>query len=165
MAPTNSTIVAGLERIATLLEREGKEPTTIAAYRHASRAIAGAMRPAVELIEEGGVEAIHELGIGYLVGGRIVDWVRCGSLPLLDHLEERHNPAVELQRIPGIGPKLALEVRGLGIDSLEQLAEAACNGLLKRVCGFGPKRIAAIRSLCGSRERSQPVQLELLAAE
>ena len=165
MAPTNPIIASALERIAALLEREGREPTSISAYRHASRAIANAPRPAVELVEEGGVEALHELGIGYLISGHVADWVRYGSLPLLEQLERRHDPAIELQRVPGIGPKLAREVQGLGIQSVEQLAAAASNGKLERICGFGPKRIAAIRALCRSREPEAPEQLSLIAEE
>ena len=165
MAPTNSTIAAALERIATLLAREGKEPTTVSAYRHASRAVAGSLRPAAELVEEDGVEGLHELGIGYLISGHIVDWVRSGTLALLDQLEQRHDPSLELQRVPGIGPKLALEVRELGIQSVEELAAAASSGGLSRLCGFGPKRIAAIRALRRSREVEQPVQLDLLATD
>ena len=163
MAPINPTIAAALERIATLLEREGKEPTSVSAWRHASRAVARSARSAVELVADGGVEALHELGIGYLISGCNADWVRYGTLPLLAQLERRR--ALELQRVPGIGPKLASEVRDLGIHTVEQLAEAASSGQLKRLCGFGPKRIAAIRALSnGSREVSRPVQLDLIAA-
>ena len=164
-APTNHTIAAALERIAELLELDGVEPTPVAAYRRAAQAIAAAPRPAVELVNEDGVEALHALGIGYLISGLVTDWIRSGELPLLDRLERRHDPEARLRRVPGIGPKLAHEVRELGIDSVDALARAAESGRLNDVCGFGPKRIALIRATLPRRERrvEQPVQLDLLA--
>ena len=170
MAPSsNATIAAALERIADLLELEGLQPTPISAYRRAAGIIAAAPRPAAELVEEDGVEALHELGIGYLISGLVTDWIRSGELPLLERLERKHDPEAALRRLPGIGPKLAHEVHELGIDSVDALARAAETGRLETVCGFGPKRIALIRATVPRRARraasnGDPVQLDLLAS-
>lgn len=168
-APTNHTIAAALERIAELLELDGAEATPVAAYRRAAAAIAAAPRPAYELVAEDGVEALHELGIGYLISGLVTDWIRSGELPLLERLERKHDPEARLRRIPGIGPKLAHEVRELGIESVDQLVQAAESGRLQNVCGFGPKRIALIRATRVSRpprrrNTEAPIQLDLLAS-
>jgi DNA polymerase (family 10) len=168
MAPSNLVIANGLDRIAALLERDGAEPTTAAAYRHAAHAIACCPRPASALVEDDGVEGLHELGIGYLISGLIADWVRSGDRPaLLQRLERKHDPEARLQRVPGIGKKLAHEVHELGIESVDALAAAARSGQLRQVCGFGPKRIALIRATVASRPSQRPeapVQLDLISA-
>ncbi len=164
-APDNLTIAAALERIALLLERDGVEATPVAAYRRAAGLIRLAVRPVHELIEEDGVEALHHLGIGYLISGMVTDWVRSGQLPLLERLERRVGPEACLQRVPGIGKKLAREVRELGIEDVGELASAAADGRLEQVCGFGPKRIALLkRVLPRPCRQAEPVQLDLIAA-
>jgi DNA polymerase (family 10) len=167
--PCNATIAAALDRIAELLERDGVEPTPVAAYRRAARTIAQCARPASELIDEDGVEALHRLGIGYLIGGLITDWLRSGELPLLERLERKHSPETALRCVPGIGPRLAREVCELGITSVDALALAARNGHLDGVCGFGPRRLALIKGLKTKPRfphqpsHGGPVQLDLIA--
>ncbi len=165
--PRNPTIAAALDRIAELLERDGVEPTPVAAYRRAARIIAAEPRPVAELVEEDGVEALHGLGIGYLISGLVTDWIRSGELPLLERLERRHDPEACLTRVPGIGPRLAREVKQLGITSVDALHDAAREGRLASVCGFGPKRIALIRATLRSRRERRPaaapIQLDLIA--
>ncbi|MBL8950588.1 MAG: hypothetical protein JNK82_07425 [Myxococcaceae bacterium] len=166
-SPSNSTVAAALERIAELLERDGVEPTPVAAYRRAARLIAAEPQPVALRVDTDGVEGLHALGIGYLISGLITDWVRSGELPLLERLERRHDPEARLRTVPGIGPRLAHEVNALGITSVDALAEAASEGRLENVCGFGPKRIALLRTLRRSSRPPQraeaPVQLDLIA--
>lgn len=165
MAPTNPTIASALERIADLLELDGVEAAPVAAYRRAASAIAASPEPVGELIEADGVDALHALGIGWWISGLVTDWIRSGELPLLERLERRHDPVASLQRVPGIGKKLAHEVRELGIDTVDKLANAARTGSLQGVCGFGPKRIALLRATLRTRTRQpeRPVQLDLLS--
>jgi DNA polymerase (family 10) len=160
---SNDTIASALERISTLLEHEGVEATPVAAYRRAGRLIASRPQPITELIEADGVDALHDLGIGWWISGLVTDWVRSGQFPLLERLERRHDPEARLQRVPGIGKKLAHEVHELGIDSVEALGRAARTGQLREVCGFGPKRIALITHAVRERKADGPVQLDLLA--
>src|SRR5689334_4131577 len=47
----------------------------------------------------------------------------------------------ELLSVPGVGPKTAERlIRELDVRSVEQLAEAAEQGRLRRLRGFGPRR-------------------------
>lgn len=166
--PDNDTIVAALERIATLLEHDDVAPDVIAAYRRAAHTI-GALDEAVnERVDEDGVDALHALGIGWWISGLITDWVRSGELPLLERLERRHDPEAHLRTVPGIGPKLAREIHDLGIDSVDALGSAARSGKLQGVCGFGPRRIALLKATLPTRPQAEranrPVQLDLLSA-
>jgi DNA polymerase/3'-5' exonuclease PolX len=165
VGPSNIVIASALRRIAALLEHDGAEPTTASAYRHAAELVDGSPRPAAELIEDDGVEGLHQLGIGYLISGMITDWIRTGARPpLLERLERKHDPELRLQRVPGIGKKLAHEVVELGIESPAALARAARSGLLRQVCGFGPRRVALIAATHASESTDAPVQLDLIAA-
>lgn len=53
-----------------------------------------------------------------------------------------------LMTVPGIGPKTAHRIReALQIGTLEELEVAAQDGRLRRVPGFGPRRVQMIRDL------------------
>jgi DNA polymerase (family 10) len=52
---------------------------------------------------------------------------------------------VSLLRIPGIGPKTAVRlVSELGVSSPDELAQAARDGRIQALYGFGPKREARL---------------------
>ena len=75
---------------------------------------------------------------------------------LLDDLEAKVSPADVFERVPGIGEELAQRiVDQLDIHSLEELEEAAHDGRLAEVEGFGQRRIAAVeQSLAGMLSRT-----------
>jgi DNA polymerase (family 10) len=91
--------------------------------------------------------------------------VRTGRLPLLEQLEARHLPETQLCRVPGIGRGLARTLHAVGVDSLDDLSDAAEDGRLAGVCGFGPRRVelvlGALASLLPRHRRHRPVQLTL----
>ncbi|HMI25616.1 MAG TPA: DNA polymerase/3'-5' exonuclease PolX, partial [Streptosporangiaceae bacterium] len=71
-----------------------------------------------------------------------------GSIRALDELRAKIPPGVlELTRVPGLGPKRALQLsRDLGVESVDDLAAAIKAGRLDGLAGFGAKseeRIAA----------------------
>ncbi len=147
-ATDNASVSAAAERVAALLEAEGRDRGRVRLWRRAAAALAACARPIAELVREEGVEGVHALGIDYLVGGLVTDLVRTGRLPLLDRLERRAATGSVFQRVPGIGPRLASELRQvLGVESLEGLARAAQDGALSDVCGFGPRRTRLLASL------------------
>jgi DNA polymerase (family 10) len=161
----NDTIALGLERIADLLALDGVPHERLLAHREAARRIRDSARRVADLIEEDGVEGLHALGIGYLICGLITDWVRTGRLQLLEQLQSRHMPETQLRRVPGIGPGLARTLHAVGVDSIDQLGDAAEDGRLSNVCGFGPRRVelvlGALASLMPRRGHRRPVQLTL----
>ncbi len=144
----NDSIAATAERTAALLDAEGNNSRL---WRRAAQAIRNSNRALAEVIEEDGIEGVHQLGIDYEVGGLLKDLLRTGRLPLLEKLESRSACGTVLQSIPGIGPKLAKELKDvLGVESLEGLARAAQDGQLSSVCGFGPRRTRLIASVLAS---------------
>ncbi len=165
----NASVAAAADRVAALLEAERGASDRIHLWRRAARAIRTSARPIAEVVGEQGIEGVHQLGIDYLIGGLVTDLVRTGTLPLLDKLEGRSACGNVFQRVPGIGPKLARELRQvLGVESLEGLARAAQEGALSEICGFGPRRTRLLASLATAQKRECPeratAQLDLWAA-
>jgi DNA polymerase/3'-5' exonuclease PolX len=147
-ALSNTRIAAGLERVAQLLGEGVRGQRE--ALRRAAALIRWAPQPVVGSVAAAGVEGVHALGLDYELAGIITDWVRCGRLRWLEKLEARRSQ--ELSALPGIGPKLAAELRHvLGVVDVEGLARALHEGQLARVFGFGPKRMKTIAALLSGR--------------
>ena len=169
-ATDNASVAAAAQRVAELLEAERGPSERSRLWRRAAGAIRTSARPIADVVAEQGIEGVHQLGIDYLVGGLVKDLVRTGTLPLLDTLEGRSACGNVFQRVPGIGPKLARELRQvLGVESLEGLARAAQDGTLSGLCGFGPRRTRLLASLATAPRRECPdqtaAQLDLWAPQ
>ena len=170
LATDNASVAEAVERVAQLLETEGNAIERVRPWRRAACAIRASARPVAKVVEDDGVEGVHRLGIDYRVGGLVIDLLRTGRLPLLDRLEARSACGSVLQRVPGIGPKLARELREvLGVQSLDGLARAARDGKLSAVGGFGPRRTGLVASMLAQVDRRassdcSAAQLELWAS-
>ncbi len=140
MAVTNTESAAIFDRIADLLEIQGENPFRVRAYRNAARTVQGLSRSVAEMVRDG--EALETLPtIGKDLAAGIREIVTTGSLRKLKALEEAVEPGlVDLLHVPGLGPKRLRILRDhLGIDSLEALEEAAQQGLVRNLPGFGVK--------------------------
>lgn len=145
---TNANLASGLNQLAALLleEKPGDARARAMAVLKAAEIIRAGLRPVTQLVAERGVEAVHELGIGYELAGVITDWVRSGRLLWLERLQKQRREQVA--RLPGIGSQLAHKLHDtLGVDDLEGLERAAREGMLERVCGFGPKRVRMVTEI------------------
>lgn len=132
----NAEIARLLREVAALLEMEAANAFRVRAYVNAARVIEELPEPAATLSPE----RLRELpGIGDDLAGKIAEIAATGSLKLLRELHrEVPHAAVELLRVPGIGPKRARAlVDTLGIRSLAGLARAARAGKLATLAGFG----------------------------
>ncbi len=140
MAVHNADVAAVFEEIADLLEIEGANPFRVRAYRFAARTLRDLSREVAEMVAKG--EDLTSLpGIGEDLAGKIKDIVATGTTALL----EKHRKTVpatltELLRIPGLGPKrVRILSQGLNIRSLSELQNAAREGRVQALPGFGEK--------------------------
>ena len=80
-------------------------------------------------------------GVGASIAAKIAEYRETGSIGALDELRARIPPGVlELTRVPGLGPKRALQLnRDLGVESVDDLAAAIKAGRLDGLAGFGAK--------------------------
>ncbi len=146
-APTNDEIAAVLEQIADQLERQANNAHRVQAFRHGAGRVRATQRPLIELVEQQGGEALKQIeGIGSGLATTIYEVIQTGRSSYLQQLQSQPAPAEIFRGVSGIGEKLAHKIAlHLEITSLEALAQAAHDGRLAQVDGFGPKRTAAVR--------------------
>ena len=149
----NITLADALERVADLLEEQDAMPFRVSAYRKAARTLAQWPQPAAELLAEKGEAGLRELpGVGKSIAAAVAELVRTGQLGLLQRLEDESSPERLLASVPGIGPELARRIHEeLGVRTLEELEQAAHDGRLEAVEGFGPRRGQQVRELLEAR--------------
>lgn len=149
----NQEIARKLGRIAELLELREDNPHRIRAYRKAARAVQGLERSLRERFEAGGEDVLREVpGVGKAISGVIAELLRSGRSRLLRDLEGDLDPVGLFSRIPGLSETLARRVVDeLGVRSLEELEQAAHDGRLRQVEGFGSKRVQGVREVLAAR--------------
>jgi DNA polymerase (family X) len=154
---SNKDIANTLNRIAELLEAQDGQEFRIRAYRNAANTIRDHETPLAQTLHEGGVEALQVIpNIGERLAPLIAEFVNTGRSTLLERLEGEVAPEDVFVRVPGIGAELAHRiVETLHIDSLEELEQAANDGRLEEIEGFGERRVEGIRmALAGMLRRS-----------
>lgn len=139
-AACNTEIAAQFEEIASLLELEAANPYRIRAYRNAARSLRGFVPDIADLLSIG--QKLPKLpGIGEDLSGKIREIVATGSCALRERLRgEVPESLVALLSISGLGPKRVRHLyHDLGIQTLQQLYEAAKADRIRRLHGFGKK--------------------------
>lgn len=141
----NEEVAARLFEIADLLDVLG-ERFKPEAYRRAARSIES-LAEGVDAVAAR--NALREVpGVGEAIDEKVRELLRTGSIPYLERLR-REIPAGlrELMRLPGLGPKTARRFwTEFGIEGPAELASAIDAGKLTGAKGFGPKKIAQLRS-------------------
>jgi len=154
---TNARIASIFDQVAVLLEEQGASAYRSRAWHDGARGIAQHDREMTDVFRDHGrvgLEAVPH--IGPRLANVVIELIKTGHCGALDRL--RGDGAKTLERIPGLGRKLASRIQSeLGIETLEQLEAAAHDGRLARVDGFGARRIAAIRDQLATRlARTRP---------
>ena len=136
----NREIARTLEDVADLLDIGGANPFRVRAYRNAARTVKEHTRPLRAMVEEG-ADLTELPDVGDDISGYIEELVETGGLELLDELtEEVPYSLIELTRLPGVGPKKTKKLwERLGVETVDQLEEAAGAGEVQELDGFGAK--------------------------
>jgi DNA polymerase (family X) len=138
MASMNEAVAGLLREYAELLTITGGDPFRARNYEKAAKAVAG--HPAdVTAMPEPALTTIP--GVGKSIAAKIGEFRRTGTIAALEELRGKIPPGVrELTRVPGLGPKRALQLsRELGIATVADLEAAVGEGKLRNLAGFGPK--------------------------
>ncbi len=134
-----SQVAEVLEEIALLLDLQGENPFKSRAYQSAARMIRGLEQDLGALVASGRLSDLK--GIGEALSEKITTLVRTGHLPYLEDLRASVSAvALELLRVPGLGPRKARAlVDRLGIRSLGELEYACHENRLVDLEGFGAR--------------------------
>ena len=138
MASTNTEVAALLREYAELLGLTGGDQFRARNYEKAAKSVAG-YPDDLGALPEAALTKVP--GVGSSIAGKIAEYRRTGTFKALEELRAKIPPgALQLAKVPGVGPKRALQLaRELGITSVGDLEEAVRNGRLRGVSGFGPK--------------------------
>lgn len=143
----NAEIARQLDEVADLLEIQEANPFRVRAYRNAVRTIRELATPLERLVAE--ESDLTELpGIGKEMARHISELVNHGEMGVLADLREQvPSTLTMIMRLPGVGPKSARKLWDqLGIETIDDLREAAEEGRVAVIKGFGEKKQAQILS-------------------
>jgi hypothetical protein len=155
--PSNAEIAALLEQIADELEVQDDNPFRVRAYREGAQSIRDAEDSVAKFIRQDKLDELKDLpNIGEGIAAVVAEYVTSGKSTLLDDLLATDSPTAIFARVPGLGKELAQRIADeLHIKTLPELEEAAHDGRLEKVEGFGARRVEAVKtSLAGMLSQS-----------
>jgi DNA polymerase (family 10) len=138
MAWANEEIAGLLREYAELTQITGGDVFRARNYEKAARSVRG-WADDISQLDATGLRTIP--GVGASIAAKIAEYRETGRIKALDELRAKIPPGVlELTRVPGLGPKRALQLNhDLGVQSVDDLAVAIKAGKLDGLAGFGAK--------------------------
>ena len=155
--PVHNIDIANIfDQIADFLEIEDQNPFRIRAYRNAARTVRGLGSELKDMVSAG--EDLTELpGIGKELAAKIHEMLETGTVNALVKLQQRIPQSVtEILKLPNLGPKrVRVLYHDLKIKDLQQLSEAARQGRIRSLEGFGEKIEKAILEAVEARAQKE----------
>jgi DNA polymerase (family 10) len=138
---SNAELSAIFDQVADLLEFQGANSFRVRAYRNAANAIRALPEQAASIAADPDRKLTDIAGIGKDLANAIMALLATRRLPLLEQLQAQiPHSALEMLRIPGLGPKKAAALfNELKITTLDQLRAACEAGEVRKLKGFGVK--------------------------
>ena len=136
---TNKAVGKFLNRTSKLIELTGGNVFRARAFARAARTIERLETPVATLIASGEILAMDGIGKGLVE--QLSELLDRGTFQLAEELEAALPPGVpDLLLIPGLGTKKVRQLwQDLGITSLDELEQAAKDGRIATLPGFGAK--------------------------
>ena len=141
--PTNEEIADLLEEVADLLELQDADDFRIRAFRKAAVNVRTLEESVAVHVDREGDEVVRSIpGVGESISRVILEFLRTGRSSFLNRLRRETQPADVFRQVPGVGKALAERVADrLDVSTLEGLEQAAHDGRLETVEGFGEERV------------------------
>lgn len=138
MTLANSELARHFTQIARLLQLDGADRFRVRAYERAADAIAAA---GVDLSTAAPEKLPQIDGIGASTAKKLTELRETGTTTMFEELRARvPQGLLELIRIPGLGPKTAVQLyEQLGVESVEALRDALDREAVRNLPGLGAK--------------------------
>jgi DNA polymerase (family 10) len=159
----NADVARLFDEYADILEIQGANPFRVRAYRNAARMIGDLPESIADIACDPNRSLVELPGIGKDLAEKICAAVQTGQFPQLTEARLAVPAGVlEMLRISGLGPKkVAILFKELSIRSLDDLRQAAQQGQIAKLKGFGQKTEQAI--LEGAAQAAESPKRFLLA--
>lgn len=133
-----------LDEISRYLELSDSNPFKAKAFSKAARAVESIEGDLDGILRDGTLLAVP--GIGKATGEVIEEIARSGTSSYLEELRGQYPPGIfDLLRVPKLGIRKIGQLHAeLGIATIDELEEAAADGRLAAMRGFGAKTAAQI---------------------
>lgn len=134
----NGAVAKLLSDMSVLLELEGENPFRVRAYQKAVQMVEAHSQDLAKLSRE---DLLAIPGIGQGIADKIQEFARTGRVQEFDDLHKKYPAGVlGLLHVPGLGPKrVKFLYKEAGIASPAELKQAAAQGKLRGMKGFGQK--------------------------
>ena len=152
----NLDVAEHFREAADLLEAQDADPFRVRAYRQGASTLTQLDRSVETIYKQEGRDGLEDLpNIGVSLTNAIVEMLETGGRwRFLERLEGTVTPESVFRQVAGIGPELAERIHDqLDIDTLEELEQAAHDGRLDAVEGFGERRLQTVRESLESKLR------------
>ncbi|HYK93732.1 MAG TPA: helix-hairpin-helix domain-containing protein [Thermoplasmata archaeon] len=146
---TNQELVEIFRSIADILDLEG-ERFKPEAYRRAARSIESLAEDIRRVAERKELDQIP--GVGAAIGEKIQEYLRDGKIAYYERVQ-REVPAgaLEIMRLPGVGPKTARRfLVEFGIEGPQELSAAIDAGRFRDAKGFGARKLELLKQALGA---------------
>ena len=136
---TNAQIAAAFDELGDLYELDGAVQYRVLAYRAAARTVRESGVSVMGLTREGRVTELP--GIGKTLEEKLRALDETGDIPAAAKLRAKFPPGLlSVMHLPNFGPRRARRLYDeLGVDSLEALRDAAEQGRIRGLRGFGAR--------------------------
>jgi DNA polymerase (family 10) len=143
---TNADVAKLFDELADLLEIQAANPFRVRAYRNAARTVGDLAESVAAIVADDAARLTDLPGIGQDLADKIQVIVTSGELPQLNDLRKEVPQGIrDMLRIAGLGPKKAAALwKELSITSLAELKQAAEQGQIAKLKGFGKKTETSI---------------------
>jgi DNA polymerase (family 10) len=135
--------------MADLLELGEENPFRVRAYQKAAQNIESLSENLQSTYKKGGIKALESVpGVGKGIAEHIEELIKTGKLKSHDKLIKKFpRSLIEMESVPGIGPKTAILLnKRMKINSIGKLEAAAKSGKLEKLPGIRAKKISNILS-------------------
>ncbi len=151
----NLDIAERFREAADLLEAQDASPFRVRAYRQGASTLTQLDRSVADLYEQEGRDGLEALpNIGTSLTNAITEMLESDRWRFLERLEGTVTPESVFRQVAGIGPELAERIHDqLDIETLEELEQAAHDGRLAEIEGFGERRLQAVQESLDARLR------------